>query len=372
MPVRAILFDLDGTLVQTREAAWELFRQTDREFSLGIGDRDAFFRLFEDNFFRSLSRFCREEARAQAVKQHFLTLLRTQYCPPLIPGMADVIHALAGRCTLAVISTNAMQAIRRILTEAEVAHCFAHVFAGDVEPDKAVSIRRFVADHSYALGRHCTPAYDEAGGGREVRDRDVVLVTDTVGDVIEAGKCGIRAIGVAWGMHSEAKLLAAGAERVAVWPQELIAWLATEGTADAASACRADDPSRSEAAHQPSPATSSAGPCGCVMKGDETMAASAKAAGEFDEHIDSRIEVAGEIRRQRRLASSTPVAVAAPVIVPHREAKVEALISAVRRTRAGSSIGDAPTQAQVQARCDGSAERPCQCRKRSCWRRWRV
>jgi phosphoglycolate phosphatase len=342
MPVQAILFDLDGTLVQTREAAWELFRQTDREFSLGIGNRDAFFRLFEDNFFRSLSRFCREEARAEAVKQHFLTLLRTQYCPALIPGMADVIHALASRCTLAVISTNAMQAIRRILTESGVAHCFAHVFAGDVEADKAVSIRRFVADHSYALGRHCTPAYDEAGGMREVSDGDVVLVTDTVGDVIEAGKCGIRAIGVAWGMHSEAKLLAAGAERVAIWPQELIAWLATEGTADEASSCRAGDRCRAEAAQQPSPAALSAGPCSCVMKGDGTQAVSAKAAADFDEHIDSRIEVAAEIRRQRRLKSSGPVAASVPVIAPDRKANDEALISAVRRTRAGSSIGVAP------------------------------
>ena len=43
MSLRTILFDLDGTLVQTREAAWQLFRQTNSEFDLSIDTREQFF-----------------------------------------------------------------------------------------------------------------------------------------------------------------------------------------------------------------------------------------------------------------------------------------------------------------------------------------
>ncbi len=61
------------------------------------------------------------------------------------------------------MSSNAMAAIRRTLENSGVAHCFAHVFSGDVEPDKAVSIRRILGDPSYTSIRRCSPAYVEDG-----------------------------------------------------------------------------------------------------------------------------------------------------------------------------------------------------------------
>jgi phosphoglycolate phosphatase len=221
---RAILFDLDGTLVDTRAASWQLFSETNLAFALGIESRDAFFRAFEGNFFDSLARLVPDPQRAAAAKAHFMELLRTRYHPALIPGMVDVVRALAPQCTLAVISTNGIEAIRRILVGAGIATCFSHVFSGDVEPRKAASIRRFLSDHRYAAHRLCSPAYqDEAAGSTKLAAQEVVLVTDTVGDVIEAREAGVRAIGVAWGMHTEKKLPDAGAAQVALWPQELVA-----------------------------------------------------------------------------------------------------------------------------------------------------
>jgi len=123
------------------------------------------------------------------------------------------------------------------LTEANIAHCFSHVFAGDVEADKRVSVRRFLSDQSYAVNRACSPAYQENDRPAVPNCDEVILITDTVGDVKHAKECGIRVIGVAWGMHSEAQLLAAGAEMVAVWPQEIVAYLLPGGFSAAVCAC---------------------------------------------------------------------------------------------------------------------------------------
>ena len=49
-----------------------------------------------------------------------------------------------------------------------------------------------------------------------------MLITDTVGDVREGRSCGVRVIGVAWGMHGVDALRQAGAETVVMWPQELL------------------------------------------------------------------------------------------------------------------------------------------------------
>lgn len=226
---RAIVFDMDGTLVQSRGAAWEVFQDTVQKFNLPVSGPEEFFDLFRENFFKKL----REMAGPQheAVNEHFLKALRERYTPELIPGMTDVIHALAGHYSLAVMSSNAMGAIRRTLDHAGVAHCFAHVFSGDVENEKAVSLRRILADPSYNTVRRCAPDYVEGG---ELPERataeQLVLVTDTIGDVKEGRSCGVRVIGVSWGMHSAEDLLAAGAEFVALWPQELIARLLPDGS----------------------------------------------------------------------------------------------------------------------------------------------
>jgi phosphoglycolate phosphatase len=220
--LKTLLFDLDGTLVRTREASWELFRKTNEKFGLGVDTPSAFFRLFNQNFYAALDE---RSAEAEAVKRHFQELLRQDYHPDLVPGMANVVHALAGHYTLIVLSSNTMEAVRRILLNCDVAHCFAHVFSGDVTPSKVDAIGRFLADPSYSCGRRCSPHYEESTPQRLHDPREAMLITDTVGDVEEALSAGIRVGAVSWGMHRAEDLEAAGAEFVCIWPEELVAYL---------------------------------------------------------------------------------------------------------------------------------------------------
>lgn len=222
--LKTVLFDLDGTLVRTREASWELFRQTNEKFGLGVDTPSAFFRLFNQNFYAALDQKA-DSDESEEVKRHFQELLRQEYCPDLVPGMANVVHALAGHYTLIVLSSNTMEAVRRILLNCDVAHCFAHVFSGDVTPSKVDAIQRFLADPSYSCGRRCSPHYEESTPQRLHDPQEAMLITDTVGDVEEAIAAGIRVGAVSWGMHRADDLEAAGAEFVCIWPEELVAYL---------------------------------------------------------------------------------------------------------------------------------------------------
>jgi phosphoglycolate phosphatase len=289
---RAILFDLDGTLVDTRAASWQLFAETNQAFALGIDTQEAFFKAFEGNFFDSLAKLVPDPARAAAAKAHFMEQLRTRYHPAVIPGMVDVVRALAPQCTLAVVSTNGIEAIRRILVDAGIATCFSHVFSGEVEPRKAASIRRFLGDHRYAAHRLCSPAYHDGDtGGEKLTENEVVLVTDTVGDVSEAREAGVRAIGVSWGMHTERQLLDAGAERVALWPQELVAWLRDPAAAPEAACSCATAPG--------APNASTAGSCASAA-GSCPMPLSA-AAPPKPARPEHAVAAAASARRARQL-----------------------------------------------------------------------
>ena len=198
MTPSTVIFDFDGTLVKTREASWRLFQRTNAEFDLGVDRPEDFYALFRRNFFAALDEICSgDPARMEGVRAHFLQLLRDEYCPDLVPGMADVIHKLAGSCTLVLCSSNTMESVRRTLERHDLACCFAHAFTGDLEPDKAASIRTFLADPGYSMRRLCEPEYtEEYRAGPPQRGEEVVLVTDTIGDVEEAIRCGIRAVGV--------------------------------------------------------------------------------------------------------------------------------------------------------------------------------
>ena len=248
--LRALLFDLDGTLVQTRNSSWQIFRETNSEFGLGVDSAAEFFRLFDENFFDALEALARERGVADPalVQEHFQYNLRSDYLPEVVPGIAAIVRKLASSYTLMIVSSNTMESVRRVLENNGLADCFAHVFSGEVAPSKVHAIDHVMQDPTYACGRQCVPYYNEAVTPHKHATNEVMLITDTVGDVTEALKAGIRVCGVAWGMHSADRLKAAGAEFVCVWPEELLVYL-RDGRSSEEGPCTAGLPaSRSQTA----------------------------------------------------------------------------------------------------------------------------
>jgi phosphoglycolate phosphatase len=288
-PVLAVIFDLDGTLVQTRTASWKVFSQINDQFGLGVDSPEEYFALFQGNVFASIRQLCRDEAQAAAVSRAFLAALRTDYAPALVPGIARVVRTLAGHCTLAVMSSNAMQVLRRVLVDNDLAYCFAHVFGGDVTPDKRSAITTFLADGGSGFGRRCLADYDETGQVLAPAPASTVLVTDTVGDVRDALAAGIRVVGVAWGMHGADELDGAGAEFVALWPQELAVYLLGDAAAAGPVGSCALPRAGGTAGHSAPPPS-----CGCGCSGTCGPGNPAASAGWS----------AGAIRRNRRRAAA--------------------------------------------------------------------
>jgi phosphoglycolate phosphatase len=232
-----------------------------------------------------------------------------------------------------VMSSNAMEVLRRVLVDNGLAYCFAHVFGGDVAPDKRTALRTFLADAGSGYGRRCSADYDEGSEAIRPDASTTVLVTDTAGDVRDAVEVGVRVIGVAWGMHAAAELTEAGAEFVALWPQEVLSHLLGEDAAR--------EPTGACAIPGVATPTDMSCSCGCSP-------ASGGSNGPFLSSADGTAplthEAPGERRRRRRREAADALSQPAPVVGEptraasngHRHDPPDDLLEAMRRIcRAG-------------------------------------
>lgn len=209
----AILFDLDGVLVDSRAPiarsinyALErlgLAARPEAELHPRIGD--SLYGVFAD----LLCEQGGDPARAAEGIRHYREVYRDLSVrdTTLVSGMAPLLAALAERRRLAVATSKPLEFALPILKALGVAERFeamAGPALGLVEPEpKRETARRALAE----LG--------VAPGGR------AALVGDRHHDVSAARALGIAAIGVTWGIGSEAELREAGAEWLVEAPDEL-------------------------------------------------------------------------------------------------------------------------------------------------------
>ena len=122
----------------------------------------------------------------------------------LQPGIAEVVAELAGRRRLGVATSKAKQLAEPILEALGLREHF-EIVAGpdinDLHEDKAATATRALAE----LGVETAP-----------------LVGDTRFDVVAAVALGLKPIGVTWGIGTEAELREAGAEVIVDEPRELL------------------------------------------------------------------------------------------------------------------------------------------------------
>ena len=125
--------------------------------------------------------------------------------------MPEVLADLAEARYLVIVSSNASDVVELFLKR--------HAIAGVAEVAGAEAGRSKVAKVEAVMARF--PG--QAG---------YWFVGDTAGDMREARLAGATPLGVAWGWHGREQLEAAGAERIADTPADLLAIVAPELAAD--------------------------------------------------------------------------------------------------------------------------------------------
>lgn len=207
--LRLIVFDVDGTLIDSQESIYACLCATfdrlgrprlPRAVALsvvGLSLPEAFARLLPDAEADEVA------AAVAAYRAAFLDLRaagRAEDAAPLFPGARALLDALLAEpgLVLGVATGKARRGLDHALALHGLEGHFATLQTADDHPSKP---------HPSMLWR----ALEETG----VAPERAVMVGDTSFDLEMGRAAGVRSIGVAWGHHPRATLAAAGADAVA-------------------------------------------------------------------------------------------------------------------------------------------------------------
>ena len=216
MTARLAVFDCDGTLsdgqaavcaamnVAFAEAGLPAPEQNDVRRSVGLSLPQAVARLAPD---------AAPDAQAMAVGAYKAAFRQARYDgslhEPLYGGIAELLRRLKARgWVLGVATGKSDRGLKSCLVTHGIFDLFVTLQTADRHPSKP---------HPSMLEQ----AMSDAGAA----PGDTVMIGDTAYDMAMARAVGVRAVGVAWGYHEPAELIAAGADIVARTPDELEAIL---------------------------------------------------------------------------------------------------------------------------------------------------
>ncbi len=202
---KLLLFDLDGVIV---DSFGLLYSNICRLFQRHVGkhlSEDDYRALFDGNALASVLAginaspigFSQEDKEAAFVGYNAL---------PLFDGMKETVERLSAQHPIAIVTSTPAENATAIID----AHGLTDEVAAVVGPEVAVA-----KDERIRL------VMQEFGFSPE----QTWYVTDTVGDIVEAKKAGVKTVAVTWGYHDRERLAAATPDAIAATQQDLISIL---------------------------------------------------------------------------------------------------------------------------------------------------
>jgi phosphoglycolate phosphatase len=207
------MFDHDGVIVDS----FEVFSGALMEGAAAAGfdalaAPDDVLDLFEGNVYEALRAAGADDAQIRSAVGWALTTLH-KAAPWLrpFPLMPEVLNELAEARHVVIVSSNSAEVIEGFLRR--------HAIVG-------------VAEIAGAEAGQSKVTKIEELRGRFPQQEACWFVGDTAGDMREARAAGVLPLGVAWGWHDPERLRAAGAERIAADPADLLAIVAPDLRSD--------------------------------------------------------------------------------------------------------------------------------------------
>ena len=202
--MKLVIFDVDGTLVDSQDFIVEAQRRAFAAHGLALPSREAALSIVGLSLLEAFTVLAGEgapvESLAQAYKDAWNAMRNDpDYDDPFYPGAIETIAALAARedVMLGIATGKSRRGVTHLFDRCGWHTHFATVQTADEHPSKPAPDMILTA-------------LAETGA----EPQSTFMIGDTAFDMAMAKTAGVRAIGVAWGYHPHDQLIEAGAERI--------------------------------------------------------------------------------------------------------------------------------------------------------------
>lgn len=198
--MKIVIFDFDGVIANTFDIAYKIMKDLDY---IDIS-ADEFRTYFNGNIYDQED--ITEDVRKEDL--HEDSPFFEKYVPQIlktvpVKGIDEVIKTLSADYKLVVVSSTISSAIDDFLTKYDLREYFDTIHGADEERSKSVKIDRILSKLN-------------------VSKDDAVFITDTLGDIREADKVGVKCIATSWGYSSAKNLKKGDALKIVDEPEEIV------------------------------------------------------------------------------------------------------------------------------------------------------
>jgi phosphoglycolate phosphatase len=174
---KLVIFDFDGVLADTLIASYDVFKKVNENVNL-----NEFKSLYEENLHESL------KTKKLISRPDYFSQYDKHTREIKVPDiLKKIVKELSFKYILAIVSSTQTSSIEKILEREELLTYFNDILGYDFASNKVEKINIVLKKYEISQG-------------------NVVYITDTLGDIREAQKCGVKSIAVTWGFHSRETL----------------------------------------------------------------------------------------------------------------------------------------------------------------------
>lgn len=176
---KAVIFDFDGVLMNTHLLCYEIHLELNPDLQY-----DSFQDMSNGNFIHTVK--ADHEKGVFKRNPDFYSKYKNQVCNYEVPAeLKNIISE--SKSLFFIVSSGNEEILKGEIEKAGLSSKFLEILGEDTHADKDHKILSILDKYS-------------------LNNKDVVFVTDTLGDVLEGKKAGVNVVGVTWGLHGKDKL----------------------------------------------------------------------------------------------------------------------------------------------------------------------
>ena len=176
--MKAIIFDFDGVIHNTFELAYAIHKSLNPESS-----REDYRSYFDGNIFKKLKTSSRKEDEREFRRQEY-EAFKTLH---IDEEVREELEILSQKFNLYIVSSNSIKNLEMYMKNNNISHLFKEILAAEAHTSKVEKFKILFKKYHFDAS-------------------SCVFVTDTLGDILEANKLGIKVIAVGFGYHDRERL----------------------------------------------------------------------------------------------------------------------------------------------------------------------